>query len=789
MLFISLILLLLSNSITFWRDKSILYSRATITILLISAFTTYDNLYFLFLNKGTGIFGGLFHATSTTGVFHIFIFLITSVILLLTSFYPRKVWLKEYFPVAKLLKTHTSTDTGSATYFSWINYKMAILFGIRFGILFGIWFYSVSIYNLGGSIYNLGGCIYNLGGSLSNVHFWTILLFLYSQKHNITRKKLTSLIIIVLITPWVLNILIFSIPYLLDILLVIYFEFYHVIHIILGSFFSKVYEVLLKIFSKKGFIDILTNICICYVIRLVFLGSLSLLDIISNVFFTNCLFSLTIDFYSITLMKVVTPYVENISTSIISPIYKWCFPPIYCDSPKEAIKLFKELPFFIVDSDDMKEECRTSTNNKSREYLREEFKAFRLKMSVFTPNYSVFTESGHESSIKIDEPSRGQLDKGKKRALDNTQQEAYNKRPKIDLGNTKSTTITMVDLQGEDWNLHSIYEKINNIMEDPKFNTHWTIKKLFESKEVQINFYRYIENYPLTTYKNTGQTKIMHLKSNIEQVIKPDDYSIKQEDFKDNTLNLPLLYEKLSKILQKNDINYNSKLAQLKFYPCSLRSTFYEKLKALNFNPYGNVSSLTISSLRNKIADRLNISHGPISWDDFTSDGLNLESLYNKIKLHLENNPNAKWETISTLFLPSSTIAKSFYVKLINLNLTSQTNLSTISGVRLKTLLNSLEKVVDVPSTKDNSITREDLIGEDWDFHSIYEKITNVIRTTKNFNKLSTLSKLEFEPPILRREFYNYIKVFQLTNVKTVSKTRIIFLQERLKQEIEIPDD
>jgi len=53
--------------------------------------------------------------------------------------------------MAKLLKTHTTTDTVGATYFSWRNYKMAILFGIWFGILFGIWFYSVSIYNLGGS--------------------------------------------------------------------------------------------------------------------------------------------------------------------------------------------------------------------------------------------------------------------------------------------------------------------------------------------------------------------------------------------------------------------------------------------------------------------------------------------------------------------------------------------------------------------------------------------------------------------------------------------------------------
>ena len=91
MILISLILLLLSNSITLRRDKSILYSRASITILVISGLITYNNLYFLFLNKGIGIFGGLFHSTSITSVFHIFILFISSVILLLTSFYPRKL--------------------------------------------------------------------------------------------------------------------------------------------------------------------------------------------------------------------------------------------------------------------------------------------------------------------------------------------------------------------------------------------------------------------------------------------------------------------------------------------------------------------------------------------------------------------------------------------------------------------------------------------------------------------------------------------------------------------------
>ena len=102
MLFITLILLLLSNSITLRHDRSILYSRATITIFILVAFISYDNLYFVFLNKGIGIFSGLFHCTATTAVFQIFILVISSIILLLTSFYPRKVWLEEYSSINKL---------------------------------------------------------------------------------------------------------------------------------------------------------------------------------------------------------------------------------------------------------------------------------------------------------------------------------------------------------------------------------------------------------------------------------------------------------------------------------------------------------------------------------------------------------------------------------------------------------------------------------------------------------------------------------------------------------------
>jgi NADH-ubiquinone oxidoreductase chain 2 len=91
MLIYSSLLLLLSNAVSLRRDKSILFSRIGITILLYSSLIALNSLYFISLDGGIGLYGGLFHATNITQVFHIFIFLVSAVILQLTSFYPRKV--------------------------------------------------------------------------------------------------------------------------------------------------------------------------------------------------------------------------------------------------------------------------------------------------------------------------------------------------------------------------------------------------------------------------------------------------------------------------------------------------------------------------------------------------------------------------------------------------------------------------------------------------------------------------------------------------------------------------
>lgn len=83
--------MLLSNAVTLRRDKSILFSRVAIIVLIYSSVMAISGLYINSLDTGIGLYGGLFHTTSITQVFHIFIFVISALILQLTAFYPRKV--------------------------------------------------------------------------------------------------------------------------------------------------------------------------------------------------------------------------------------------------------------------------------------------------------------------------------------------------------------------------------------------------------------------------------------------------------------------------------------------------------------------------------------------------------------------------------------------------------------------------------------------------------------------------------------------------------------------------
>ena len=92
MLIVHLILLLSSNATASKRDISIYFSRTLLFITFNALLLSLSTLNILALNKGLGLYNGLFNSTPITNTFHIFIFFISFIILLITSFYPRKVW-------------------------------------------------------------------------------------------------------------------------------------------------------------------------------------------------------------------------------------------------------------------------------------------------------------------------------------------------------------------------------------------------------------------------------------------------------------------------------------------------------------------------------------------------------------------------------------------------------------------------------------------------------------------------------------------------------------------------
>jgi len=132
-LIFSIFFLILSNAVSLRRDKSILFSRVAIIVLLYSSLLALISLYLSYLDRGIGLYGGLFHATSSTQIFHIFIFLISAVILLLTGFYPRRVWVEEYSSIYalffyKFLYYKTKIINKMGEQFKIIEYPLILLF-------------------------------------------------------------------------------------------------------------------------------------------------------------------------------------------------------------------------------------------------------------------------------------------------------------------------------------------------------------------------------------------------------------------------------------------------------------------------------------------------------------------------------------------------------------------------------------------------------------------------------------------------------------------------------------
>lgn len=187
MIIISILSLLISNAVTIRRDMSILFNRVAIIALIYCIL--HDTMSLSVISKGIGLHGGLLHITSITQVFHIFVFFISILILQLTSFYPRKVWVQEHSSLKDLLFNNfvyyrTKIINKMGEHLKIIEYPLILLFVISgavflmstsdlVSIFLSIELQSYGLYLLS-TIYRnselstTGGLIYFLLGGLSS---------------------------------------------------------------------------------------------------------------------------------------------------------------------------------------------------------------------------------------------------------------------------------------------------------------------------------------------------------------------------------------------------------------------------------------------------------------------------------------------------------------------------------------------------------------------------------------------------------------------------------------------
>ena len=126
--------LLFSNGLTLRPDTSILYSRMGLVIIFYSLISAVTSFHIIYLEKGVGLYGGLFNITAITQSFQIFIFLISLLILLMSAFYPRKKNLGDSVSIldrlSKPTKEYVSIINKMSEQFTIIEYALIILFVI-----------------------------------------------------------------------------------------------------------------------------------------------------------------------------------------------------------------------------------------------------------------------------------------------------------------------------------------------------------------------------------------------------------------------------------------------------------------------------------------------------------------------------------------------------------------------------------------------------------------------------------------------------------------------------------
>jgi len=193
----------------------------------------------LFSIKSLGIHGGLLLITNISQIFHIFVFLVTILILVMTSFYPRKVWIPEYSNLNnilfnKLVYYNTKILNKMSEQYKITEYPLIILFIVTGAILlmstndlvsiflaielqsYGLYILSTIYRN--SELSTTGGLIYFLLGGLSSCFILLGTALLYA---NTGSTNLDNLYIITSISDLTFGDLWYK-PYYINVSLIIF---------------------------------------------------------------------------------------------------------------------------------------------------------------------------------------------------------------------------------------------------------------------------------------------------------------------------------------------------------------------------------------------------------------------------------------------------------------------------------------------------------------------------------------------------------------------------------------
>ena len=134
MISVYLLYLLSSNSFSLLLDKSILYSRISIIALITSYHLTIFNADHYSFETGIGLFNGLFNSTANSYLFQTVLYIISAIILQLTAFYPRKLWVTQFSSLhnvldnKKIIFYNTNILELKGNQYKIIEYALIILF-------------------------------------------------------------------------------------------------------------------------------------------------------------------------------------------------------------------------------------------------------------------------------------------------------------------------------------------------------------------------------------------------------------------------------------------------------------------------------------------------------------------------------------------------------------------------------------------------------------------------------------------------------------------------------------